>query len=94
MEYFYFNFKPVNVSNNFRQHSIKVDYIGADLLKVDEIEALVREIHQRYPAGIDILINNAGMLSVSNWLEKKIPFPLLIPKTRIPSSKISPKRSF
>lgn len=39
---------------------VRVDYVPADLTKLEEIEALCQNILNIYPQGIDILVNNAG----------------------------------
>lgn len=44
---------------------VRVDYVAADLTKLEEIEALCQNILNIYPQGIDILVNNAGFQTVS-----------------------------
>jgi short-subunit dehydrogenase len=41
-------------------YSVNVDYVPADLSKVEDIEKLCKEVFRIYPDGIDILVNNAG----------------------------------
>jgi NAD(P)-dependent dehydrogenase (short-subunit alcohol dehydrogenase family) len=45
---------------NVTRYGVHAKYVKADLSKVTEIEALWTEVMHLYPAGIDILINNAG----------------------------------
>lgn len=44
---------------------VRVDYVAADLTKLEEIEALCQNILNIYPQGIDILVNNAGTCKTS-----------------------------
>jgi short-subunit dehydrogenase len=44
----------------FRRHGVRADYIPADLSKLVDIETLWSEVKRLHPAGIDILLNNAG----------------------------------
>jgi 3-hydroxybutyrate dehydrogenase len=45
-------------------HGVKAAYSGADLTKVDEIEAMMKAAADTF-GGVDILINNAGMQHVA-----------------------------
>ena len=47
----------VDFSSNY---SVNVDYVPADLSKVEDIEKLCKEVFRIYEDGIDILVNNAG----------------------------------
>ncbi|NLD70354.1 MAG: 3-hydroxybutyrate dehydrogenase [Limnobacter sp.] len=46
------------------RHGVEVEYENADLMKTDEIEALIGRIVERHGA-IDILVNNAGIQHVA-----------------------------
>ncbi|HEY5713383.1 MAG TPA: 3-hydroxybutyrate dehydrogenase [Allosphingosinicella sp.] len=45
-------------------HGVEAAYSGADLTKVDQIEAMMKAAADRF-GGVDILINNAGMQHVA-----------------------------
>ena len=47
-----------------RGHGVDVIYHGADLTRLDDIEALVEAARERF-GGIDILVNNAGVQHVA-----------------------------
>ena len=46
------------------KHGIDVIYIGADLTRVEEIEAMIAAVRDRF-GGVDILVNNAGVQHVA-----------------------------
>jgi len=47
---------------SYSKHSdVLVTFVGANFMKEAEIDAMWAEILRQYPAGVDILINNAGI---------------------------------
>lgn len=46
------------------EHGVTVLHKGADLTRVDEIEAMIRDVEARFGA-VDVLVNNAGVQHVS-----------------------------
>jgi len=51
-------------SNLAKEYAVEVRYSGADMSKVDEIEAMIKTAENEFGA-IDILVNNAGIQHVS-----------------------------
>jgi 3-hydroxybutyrate dehydrogenase len=45
-------------------HGVEVLYIGADMTKQDEIEGMIRQVHDTFGA-LEILVNNAGIQYVA-----------------------------
>ncbi|XP_050408410.1 D-beta-hydroxybutyrate dehydrogenase-like [Patella vulgata] len=48
-----------------KKYGSKVNFVGGDLSKSEDIIKLSEEIFKLYPSGLDILINNAGIQYVS-----------------------------
>ena len=49
------------------RYGVRADYVRADLSKLADIDALWSTVTTLYPEGVDILINNAGNVSVINY---------------------------
>jgi short-subunit dehydrogenase len=49
------------------RYGVRADYVQADLCQLAGVEFLWLQVLQLYPDGIDILINNAGMLNHSHF---------------------------
>lgn len=53
-----------SLQKRLRSFGVRVEYVGADLTKLEEIEHLCDRIKYLFPNGVDILVNNAGFQHV------------------------------
>ncbi len=47
--------------DSLRETGVAVEYVSCDFTRLDAVTKAAREIHDRAPDGIDLLINNAGV---------------------------------